>query len=258
MLFELRKHVRRRRMLIALLLSTLVPLIFYAVPMALDRDFPSTSSQFARSNLGFVSLLVLISAAFFGGDAISSEVDKRTFLVSYVAPHRRTSMFAGKFLAAFVATAAMASIYYLITLSEIQAVYGLGDVPAALPTSFAVAVLYSLAALSVAFTFSALMKSTITSNLLSFFMLLLVLPIISGVLSIAGVDPWLVPTYYSSLISSVFGGPSDSVGGGGGGGPGAALASFSPDFHTGLAVVSGWSVALLLFSALVTSWRQME
>ena len=258
LLFELRKHVRRRRILIALLLATLIPLLFYLVPLARNASYPATSTQFANSNLGFVSLLVLVSAAFFGGDAISSELDKRTFLVSYAAPQRRTSMFVGKFLAAFIATVAIASVYYAITFAEIGAVYGLDHAPAAYATSYTFAVLYGILALAVAFTFSTLMRSTITSNLLSFFTLLFILPIVGGVLSLAGVDPWLVPTTYSSLITQVFGRASGFGGGFGGGNEAAILNAFTPDFHTGLAVVAGWSVVLLLGSALVTSRRQME
>jgi len=253
MAFELEKHLRRRRILIALLLATVVPLLFYAIPRLRGVAFASTSTLFAGNNLGFASLLILISAAFFGGDAISSELDKRTFLVSYVAPQRRTSMFAGKFLAAFLATALVTTLYYGITLAEMESAYGWGDVPAAFSTSFAVALLYALAALSVAFTYSSVMRSTITSNMLSFFTLLLILPIVQTVLSIAGVDPWFIPTFYSSLITSVFGGSSGFAGPGGGG-----TASFTPDFHVGLSVISGWTAALVVFSASVTARRQME
>ena len=255
-LFELDKHMRRRRLLIALLLALVVPLLFYAVPRAVGVPFAATSTLFAGTNLGFASLLVLISAAFFGGDAISSELDKRTFLVSYVAPQRRTSMFVGKYLAAFFATALVTLFYYGVTFAEMESVYGWGDVPAAFSTSLAVALLYGLGALAVTFTFSSTMRSTITSNMLSFFALLLILPIVSGVLSIAGVNPWFVPTYYASLTTSVFGGTGGFGGGGPGGGGG--LSSFSPDFHTGLWVLCVSSIVLLAFSAVVASRRQME
>jgi ABC-2 type transport system permease protein len=251
--FELRKHVRRRRLVIAVTLALLIPLAFYLVPRALGVAFAASATLFAGSNLGFAGTLILISSTFFGGDAISSELDKRTFLVSYVAPQRRTSVYAGKFLAAFLATALVAALYFGVILAEMQTVYGLGAVPAAFSTSFSLALLYALAALSVAFTFSSLMRSTISSNMLSFFTMFLVLPIVSGVLSLAGVDPWLVPTYYSSLITSVFGGSSGFAGPGGGGG-----SAFVPDFHVGLAVVTGWSVALIVSSAVVTARRQME
>lgn len=254
MLFELDKHLRRRRILIALLLAILVPLLFYLVPRAAGIGFPANSTLFAGTNLGFASLLVLISAGFFGGDAISSEIDKRTFLVSYVSPQRRTSIFSGKFLAAYLATAGVVALYYAITLAEMGSVYGFADIPAAYTTSFGIALLYAAAALFVAFMFSSLMKSTITSNMLSFVALLFILPIISTVLAVAGVDPWLVPTYYASLITSVFGGVS-AFGGPGGG---AGFSAFEADFNTGLVVVTGWTVALLIFSAFVTSRRQME
>ncbi len=256
-LFELDKHLRRRRLLIALLLAVIIPMLFYVIPRARGVGFASSSTLFAGNNLAFASLLVLISAAFFGGDAISSELDKRTFLVSYVAPHRRTSMFVGKFLAAFLATALVSLLYYGVTFTEMESVYGWGNVPAAFSTSLAIALLYALGALAVTFTFSSVMRSTITSNMLSFFALLLILPIVSGVLSIAGVDPWFVPTYYSSLTTSVFGG-TGGFGGGPGGPGGGAGASFSPDFHTGLWVLCGSSIILLAFSALVASRRQME
>lgn len=254
LLFELDKHMRRRRLLIVILLALLVPLLFYTVPRAVGVAFPASSTAFAGTSLGFASLLVLISAAFFGGDAISSELDKRTFLVSYVAPHRRSSMFVGKYIAAFLATGVVTLVYYGVTFAEMESIYGWGEVPAAYSTSLVVGLLYGLGALAVTFTFSSVMRSTITSNMLSFFALLMILPIVSAVLSIAGVNPWFVPTYYSSLTTSVFGG----TGGFGGGPPGANSAAFSPDFHTGLWVLSVSSIVLLAFSASVASRRQME
>lgn len=257
LLFELRKHLRRRRLLIAVALSLAVPALFYAVPAARGTAFAASPDLFAGSNLGFMGLLILICAAFFGGDAISSELDKRTFLVSYVSPQRRMTVFAGKFMAAFIATAAMVMLYYGVIVSESGFIYGWNSMPGPMTTSLGVSLLYAMAALSVTFTFSSVMKSTITSNLLSFFVLMLILPIVSAILSFTGIDPWFVPTYYSSLITQVFGTVSLFGPGEGGGGPPGAF-SFVPDFATGLNVLAASAVVLTLLSALITSRRQME
>lgn len=252
--FELRKHWRRYRIVLGGLLSLAVPLLFYFVPRFTETPFPATVSLFIGTNLGFVNALVLVTAAFYGGDAISAEVDKRTYLLSYVTPQRRTSAFAGKYLAALLLIVANVTIYYAVTLGEAGAIYGFGSVPAPLTTSYGVACLYSLSALSIAFFFTSFIRSAITSTLLALFTLILVLPIVQAVLYFVSIEPWFVPTYSAGLITQVFGTMS---------GFGEAATAigygtvFTPDFILGLQVLAAWTLVLAPLGAFIAARREL-
>ena len=122
--FELLKNIRRKRILITLILAILIPLIFFAVPPLLGQDYADTSNDFASSNLGFVTLLIILSGAIFAGDCISGEFDKKTHLLLFPTPQKKTSIFVGKYTASIIATWLIVSIYYFVTASEIIAIYG--------------------------------------------------------------------------------------------------------------------------------------
>ena len=61
--FELMKHLKRRRLFIVPVLAVIVPLIFYV-------KVPDTAGVFAANVLSFLSVLIVISAAMFAGDAV--------------------------------------------------------------------------------------------------------------------------------------------------------------------------------------------
>ena len=73
--FELLKHFRRKRFLIALGLTLFITLIFSFLPFLLGSDFPDNGLAFFGSNLAFVDMLIVIVAAIFAGDVISSEFE---------------------------------------------------------------------------------------------------------------------------------------------------------------------------------------
>ena len=105
--FELRKHLKRKRVPIMAALAIIVPLLFYISPADVSRDFASNS-------LMFVTFLIILSAAMFMGDSISGEFERKTGLLLFPTPQKRTAIFAGKYLAALTATLMAVSIYYLI------------------------------------------------------------------------------------------------------------------------------------------------
>lgn len=251
--FELLKHWGRYRLLLGALLALGVPSLFYIVPKLAGTGFPVASDLFVGLNLSFAGTLVVITAAYYGGDALSSEIDKRTYLVSYVTPQRRTSLMAGKFLAGLFLMVLDLSLYYGVTVWETVSIYGKGAVPSPMATSFAVACLYALTALAFAFFFSSFLRSAITSTLVSLFALTLILPIVEVVLAVVSVNPWFLPNYAAGLITTVLGYAGalsqamSSVGYG---------AGFVPGFATSLGVLAAWALVLLLASAIISSRQE--
>jgi len=252
--FELRKHLRRKRLLIAVSLSIIIPLIFYVIPKIWDVGFADSAGEFASSTLGYIDLLMIISGAIFVGDAISSEFEKKTGLLLFPTPQRRTSIFVGKYIAALIATFSVVSLYYLTVTLEITQIYGAGEIPTELVKSYLIALLYATSVLSVIYFFSSVLKRTISSTLLGFFFLMMILPITDRVLKSADVEPWFIVTYSAGLITDVLGSP-----------PNVAFAperysstGFAPDFYVGIMVMLAYTIILFLVSIVVANRKNME
>ncbi len=253
--FELLKHIRRKRILITLILAILIPLIFYIIPPLLGRDYSLTANGFANSNLMFVNLLIILSGAIFAGDVISGEFENKTGLLLFPTPQRKSSIFTGKYVACLIATWLIVSLYYLITIMEIASIYGASGISLEIAQSFLLALLYCTSVVSIVFFFSSIMKKTITSTLIGFFLLLMILPIISGVFTFAEVDPWFIVTYNEGLVTDVLGTETQ---GGFGPGQGLNFTIFKPDLWSGIGVMSAYTVILFLTGIVMADRRKME
>jgi ABC-2 type transport system permease protein len=253
--FELLKHLRRKRVIITLALAILIPLIFLTVPPALGQDYADTANDFVASNLAFISLLIILSGAIFTGDAISGEFEKKTGLLLFPTPQRKSSIFMGKYIAAVISTWLIVSIYYLVTILEISSIYGASGITIELAQSFLLALLYSTSVVSIVFFFSSIMKKAITSTLIGFFLLMMILPIITTVFTAAEVDPWFIVTHDGDLITNVLG-----AGNGGGFGPGHGfnLTTFEPELWSGIGVMSAYTIILFLIGIVFANRRRME
>jgi ABC-2 type transport system permease protein len=259
-LFELKKHWNKKRIIIVSFLAVLLSLVFYAVPPLLGGDYSDTANGFASSNLHFISLLIIISAAMYAGDAISSEFENRTGLILFPTPQRQNSIFVGKYIASLLATWLAVMLYYLVTLIAIGQIYGLDQVSMEFGQSFLLALLYSASAVSLIYFFSAVMKRAITSTLIGFFALLMILPIISLVLTLGSVDPWFIITHSADLITDVLGtaGSSFRPGSTSDGGPMSGLADFSPDFYVGIGVMVAYAIGFFIVGLGIANRKKME
>jgi len=258
--FELKKHWKKKRIPIVMLLAIVLPLIFYAVPPLLDVDYADTANGFASTNLGFISLLIVISAAMFTGDIVCSEFENRTGLLLFPTPQRQNSIFVGKYIAALLSTWIAVSLYYLVTMLGMAQIYGMGDINIDLLKSFLLALIYSASAVSVIYFFSAVMRRSITSTLVGFFSLMMILPIVTTVLSVGNVDPWFIVTHSGDLIGDVLGVSGGEFGPGqvGDGGVAFGGASFSPDFYLGIAVMLAYAIGFFAAGLVIANRKKME
>jgi len=257
--FETLKQIRRRRMLMMVILAILLPLIFYVVPPAFDIDYPDHALTYASQNLGFVTLLIIISGAIFAGDAITSEFEKKTGLLLFPSPQRGSSIFVGKYIAATLAVFLVVSLYYLITMLEMAQIYGADNVTVAIGKSYLLALIYSAAVVSIIYFMSAIFSKSITSSILGFFLLMMILPIITMVLMLAGVDPWWSVTSSANLITDVLGtGEGIGFGPGQDGDEGMDMGSYPPDFYTGTSVMVAHAIIFFVAAVLFAVRRRME
>jgi ABC-2 type transport system permease protein len=244
--FELRKHLSRKRLLIIVALAILVPLIFYATK-------PDTAYQLAAYSLRFLSILMIISAAMFAGDCISSEFESKTGLLLFTTPQSRTSIFVGKYIAALIITFLVVSLYYVIMILQTIHLFGVEDIPTDLAQSYLTASIYVTSVVSVVFFFSSILKRSIASTILGFVLLMLVLPVISGVLTMLEIEPWFILTYSGELITSVLGKASFLTG------PGAHIIdNYTPDFGPGIAVMAAYTFIGFVTGILFANRKGME
>lgn len=232
--FELLKHLKRRRLFIVAALAIVVPLLFY---IYFYQQHPDAASNFANMSLTFLGTLIVISAAMFAGDAVCGEFEKKTSLLLFPTPQRRSSIFAGKYIAALMATFLVVSLYYLVLTLQIGQLFGWGEIPGELGKSFVTALIYSAAAVSVVFFISSLLKRSMSATIVGFLVLLMILPIISMIVTQLDQEPWFIVTYSAGLITSVLGvsssipmGPHGDV-----------VQQFTPTFGTGIAVMVAYA-----------------
>lgn len=204
----------------------------------------------------FISLLVIISTGFFGGDAISGEFQNKTGYFLVPNPIRRSAIYVGKWLAALAASTIMLMLYSLIMMAN-GLYYFPGSVPSEFLEAVAYAWIYLVAALSMAFAFSSLFKSSSISVFMSVILLLIAFPIIDLVSSaIAGVEPWFSITYGAEIVTQVLNKTPTALTGG----PGAraAFGLFTPTVPEGLAILGVYFVVTAVLGLLLFQRKEFN
>jgi len=257
--FEMQKHLKRKRLVIGLLLATAIPVLFYIIPKIWDVPFIGTAKLFLSTNLSFINILIIISSALFAGDAVSGEFERKTALLTFPTPQRRISIFVGKYCAALIAISVLVSLYYLITMVEVMVIHGVDGVPHEIFTSYLLALLYGCSVLSLTFFFSSILKGVISSTLMGFFTLMMILPILSTLLMVARVEPWFIVTYAGGLITTIFG---STIGAGmtfGGGPPESQMFTlYQPDFTIGVVIITLYAILFFVSSIALASRKNVE
>ena len=186
---------------IVLLISSALTIVigYYRPPGLLSSDLSFYSSWWGISAV----LLTALFGIFFGGDAISGEFQNKTGYFSLSHPVRRSSVYIGKWLAAFLASSIILVVFTAVTLGNGVYYFGLS-----LPYQFGEAVLftwfYLVAVLGSTFFFSSLFKSTSYSILVTAVLFLFAFNLIETlVASLVQIEPWFILTYGSQIIGNV-------------------------------------------------------
>ena len=165
-----------------------------------DFDFKEDATDFAETFMQFTSTLIIIFVTFFGADALTSEFQNRTAYLLFPNPLRREVMFIGKFIASFAASLCMVGLFYLAIVA--LSVASIGDVAQYILLSFGFSALFLMACLAVSFFVSSIMKGSTGAIILTFFLLLMIVPIIQSVGMISGMKMWFLITFVGDLAST--------------------------------------------------------
>jgi ABC-2 type transport system permease protein len=206
MKYTLLEYLRSRRFLILLIITLLIAALLTII-VAWRRP-PS----FLVSNLGFysswwggaITFVIILSGIFFGGDAISGEFQNKTGYFGIPNPIRRSSVYVGKWLSAFLAATAIMVVFLVITIANGVYYFGSSGVPIQFGQSLLFAWFYLAAVMGLTFFFSSLFKSSSISILVTVILLLFGFTLIETLVSdLVGYEPWFVLTYGAGIIGNI-------------------------------------------------------
>jgi ABC-2 type transport system permease protein len=198
-------YFRSRRffilLIITLLISALLTLLvaYYRPQSFLISDMSFYSSWWGRA----VPFVIVLSGIFFGGDAISGEFQNKTGYFGLPNPIRRSSIYVGKWLAAFIAATITLVVFTAITLLNGMYYFGL-NVSYQFGLSVLFAWFYLAAVLGFTFFFSSLFKSSSISILVTAILFLFAFSLIETLVAdLVQIEPWFILTYGGQIIADI-------------------------------------------------------
>ncbi|MCJ7638456.1 MAG: ABC transporter permease [Euryarchaeota archaeon] len=261
--YELLKYLRGRRLLAIVVLTIIISAIFLIVPPAIGSDYSKDPKEFTVNMLSFLSILAILSATFFGADAIVSEYESKTGYFLFPNPIRKTVIFLGKFIASALVSVGAIGLYYAIAVVSVRVIDG--SIPTNTGVSFIYSLFYLFAILAIAYLLSAVMRSSVYSLVLTFFTFFLILPIVDAVGSIAKFKPWFSVTFASGISQYIFQSPypTDKVfnatafSGPSAGARSLSLVQYYPEIRVSLIVMAVYFVVAFLLAILIAQRREM-
>ena len=251
--YEFLNYFRSRRFYILLTIGIIIAILLTGiVGYFRPSSFLTSSLSFYSSWWGTsATFVVILSGIFFGGDAISAEFQNKTGYYLVPNPIRRSSIYIGKWIAAFFAASIILGIFTAITIANGAFYFG-ANIPYEFAESLLFSWIYLISVLGFTFFFSSLFKSTSYSILVTAILFLFAFTVVQDVVSsLAQIEPWFIITYGASIIGNVLtptGYPAHKVithgfGGGFGGGGGStnpnapAFTTFNATIPEGLAIM---------------------
>jgi ABC-2 type transport system permease protein len=206
-------YFRSRRFFILLIITLIIsailtvlvgyyrPISFLGDPTldASTRELIFYSSWWGRS----VTFVIILGGIFFGGDAISGEFQNKTGYFGVPNPIRRSSIYIGKWLSAFIAATIIFAIFAAITVGNGLYYFG-ANVPIQFGQSLLYAWFYLAAVMGFTFFFSSLFKSNSMSILVTAILFLFVFSLIELLVSsLVNFEPWFILTYGAGIIGNI-------------------------------------------------------
>jgi ABC-2 type transport system permease protein len=205
-------YFRSRRFFILLVITLIISVILtvlvgYRPQSFLGDTTLDTSTRaltfYSRWWGNSVTFVIILGGIFFGGDAISGEFQNKTGYFGVPNPIRRSSIYIGKWLSAFIAATIIFAVFATITVGNGLYYFG-ANVPIQFGQSLLYAWFYLAAVMGLAFFFSSLFKSSSMSILVTLILFLFVFSLIETlVATLVDFEPWFILTYGAGIIGSI-------------------------------------------------------
>jgi ABC-2 type transport system permease protein len=256
--YDILKYLRSRRLLGILVIEVLVLALITALVGTSDR--PYTVDGVISEYVGFVSILIILGATLFGGDAIVSEYQGRTGFLLFPNPVKKSSILAGKFASSVAAMSLLLLIYYAVAIIG-GLVLGDGSMSTRVFASLGLALLYGIASVAVAFLISSIMKGSTGALILTFALFFLIFSIITSLIGqLGGIKPWFMLDFSGNTMSYIMMDPYpvDSVQTLDlGQGMGYTLYNYYPEIYLSIAVMAIYAVASIVLAYVFFRRREM-
>ncbi len=204
--YQLREYLRSRRFLSLAVIVLVIGLIVSVVVGYYRGGLVSSNMAFYGSFWGGgISLIIVLAAVFFGGDAIAGEFQNKTGYFLMGLPIRRSTVYIGKFIAAFIASTAMVLLYFIILLANGVYYFGGNAFPWQLGLSLVLSIIYLSSVLGMTFLLSSLFKTSAYGFVLTALLFLFGFTLLEDLISsLVEIEPWMIISYASSTIGDVF------------------------------------------------------
>jgi ABC-2 type transport system permease protein len=204
--YQLREYLRSRRFVALALIVLVLGAILSAVVAHFRSSLVTDDIAFYGTFWGGgVGLVIVLAAVFFGGDAIAGEFQNKTGYFLMGLPLRRTTVYVGKFIAAYLASTAMLLLFLAILLVNGAYYFGGNALPWQLGLSLVLALVYLGAVLGATFLFSSLFKTSAYGFVLTAILFLFGFTLLQDlIVGLVKIEPWMIISYASSTIGSVF------------------------------------------------------
>ena len=160
-------------------------------------------SEYLSNFLVWTGLWVILAAGFFGGDALSVDFSTGSGFYMLVQPVRRGTLLAGRYVAATLVTLGIVGVYFGFALIGGAYFFGATAIPwYTVALALGLAGLFTLAALSVAFTVSAFFRSPSAGVLVTILALYAGFTTLQSTAELAGYEPWWSLTYAGGAMAA--------------------------------------------------------
>jgi ABC-2 type transport system permease protein len=254
-------YFRSRRFFILLIITLLITaLLTILVGYYRPQSFLASDLSFYAGWWGSsITFVIILSGIFFGGDAISGEFQNKTGYFGIPNPIRRSSIYIGKWLAAFLAASTILGVFTVITLGN--GIYYFG---ANIPYQFAESVLfawvYLASVLGFTFFFSSLFKSSSMSIIVTAILFLFVFSLLQTlVATLVKIEPWFILTYGAGIIGNILSVSypehvhTETFGGGG-----ISITSYNATITEGLAILGLYFIVTVVLGLLIFERREFS
>ena len=255
--YELLKHLRSRRLLGIFILEFAIIALILVIPPLQGQDYPSDSAKFAGMFVQRVWILIIIGSTLFAGDSLVSEFQQRTGYLLFPNPVKKRVLFVGKFAASAGVMFSALAVFYSIVAIIVVAIDG--SISSLMAASFGLALLFAVAALAIGYLISSFMKGSTGALILTFALLLMILPIVDTVATLSKAKPDFSLTFSSGVIGYIMETPypTDFVQNIDFGGRTFEFLNYYPDMSLSIIVALAYSALAITLAIWLFNRREM-
>ena len=252
---NLQFYLRTKRFVFFLILVALITAVIYGLIGGGVVSVPSTAEGFDTFYFSFITDLVIIVGAFLGGDAMANDFSFRIGLFVLSQPVSRVSILLGRYLGALAVGIAIITLYYV--LGSFGMLYLYRGVPIQVGESYLLSLVYVASAIALGFLFSSMFRNGSTAIVTAIILMLLVFSIISGVLTLANIEPSFILTYGGGVVADILVvpyGPHKFIGSHLGK---ITVTAYTPYVWEGIVIMLGYLVVSLVISVIIYNRREI-